>query len=91
MPETTVLKECILEFNLNTYTASFLILINFRAAGYTVDPSLNAFDEIMNMHKSTLRLNYYPKRPTAHTTGKLLSVIEVALSIPYQEQDLEAF
>lgn len=41
----------------------------FRANKYSANDNESAFDAIMDMHKSTLRLNYYPSRSTAHTKG----------------------
>jgi len=40
-----------------------------RANKYSTNDNESAFDSIMDMHKSTLRLNYYPARSTAHTKG----------------------
>jgi len=39
-----------------------------RACGYD-DSNRNAFDKLMHMHTSALRLNYYPSRSTAYTKG----------------------
>ncbi len=51
----------------------------FRACHYT-DPDKSAFDNIMDRHKSTLRLNYYPRRAetekVAETDGAYLACPE---------------
>ena len=44
--------------------------INFRAYQYA-PAEISAFDKIMDQHKSTIRLNYYPKMSETKKTSPI--------------------
>jgi len=72
LPENAVCEG--FKHAMNTYTKELIKLTKLllhtlsRACRYA-DDKVNAFDALMHMHTSAMRLNYYPKRATAHTKG----------------------